>query len=296
MTLAQHPIGALVAGLIDYAGLFPPAGLSMRDAVRAYDDYRRSDRSWALGRFVVPCTRLRELTEQIALLPERGAAWSLSVLGDATDQETIARFNDGNDGNERYAVIEAVEVKASSTEEIHGLAPLAAHYEVYAEVPISDDPLPLIAAIAAHPPLRAKIRTGGVTAEAFPGRMQVVRFLAACAAHHVPFKATAGLHHPQRGDYRLTYDRGSAHATMFGFLNLFVAAILLRSGLSEADAALVLDDRDLHAFIFDDHGVSWHGHRLNTSTIHTARKQFATAFGSCSFIEPMDDLHSMGLL
>ena len=282
-----------MATLIDYAGLFPPAGLSMHDAVRAYDDYRHSERSWALGRFVVPCTRLWEFTEQIALLPERGAAWGLSVLGDATDRETIARFNNGN---ARRAVIEAVEAKASSAEEIHALAPLAAHYEMYAEIPIADDPLPLIAAIAAHPPLRAKVRTGGVTAEAFPNRMQVVRFLAACAAHHVPFKATAGLHHPLRGDYRLTYDRGSAHATMFGFLNLFVAAILLRNGLSEADAALALDDRDLHAFIFDDQGVSWHGHRLNTSTIHTARHQFATAFGSCSFIEPMDDLHSMGLL
>ncbi len=293
MTAARRPIGALLAALIDYAGLFPPAGLSMHDAVRAYDDYRHSERSWALGRFVVPCTRLREFSEQIALLPERGAAWGLSAIGDATDRETIARFNDGN---ARRAVIEAVEAQASSAEEIYALAPLAAHFEVYAEIPISDDPLPLIAAIAAHPPLRAKIRTGGVTAEAFPGRMQVVRFLAACAAHDVPFKATAGLHHPLRGDYRLTYDRGSAHATMFGFLNLFVAAILMRSGLSEADAAVVLDDRDLHAFIFDDHGVSWHGHRLNTSTIHTARKQFATAFGSCSFIEPMDDLHSMGLL
>ena len=293
MTAARRPIGALLAALIDYAGLFPPAGLSMHDAVRAYDDYRHSERSWALGRFVVPCTRLREFTEQIALLPERGAAWGLSVLGDATDQETIARFNDGN---ARHAVIEAVEAKASSAEEIHALAPLAGHYEMYAEIPIADDPLPLIAAIAAHPLLRAKIRTGGVTAEAFPDRVQIARFLAACAAHNVPFKATAGLHHPLRGDYRLTYDRGSAHATMFGFLNLFVAAILLRNGLSEADAALALDDRDLHAFIFDDHGVSWHGHRLSTDTIRTQRKQFATAFGSCSFIEPMDDLHSMGLL
>ena len=293
MKAAQRPIGALLTGLIDYAGLFPPAGMSMGNAVRAYDAYRHSERSWALGRFVVPCTRLREFTEQVALLPEGGTPWSLSVLGDATDQETIARFNDGN---ARRTVIESVEAKASSAEEIYALAPLAADYEVYAEVPISDDPQPLIAAMAAHPPLCAKVRTGGVTADAFPDCVQVARFLAACAAHHVPFKATAGLHHPLRGDYRLTYDRASAHATMFGFLNLFVAAILLRDGLSEADAVLALDDRDPHAFSFNDQGLSWHGHQLTTATIHTARKQFATAFGSCSFIEPMDDLHSMGLL
>ena len=293
MTAPQLPIGALLTGLIDYAGLFPPAGMSMGNAVRAYDTYRHSERSWALGRFVVPCTRLREFTEQVALLPEGGSPWSLSVLGDATDHETIARFNDGNAPR---AVIESVEAKASSAEEIHALASLAADHEVYVEIPIADDPLPLIAALAAHPPLRAKLRTGGVTADAFPDCAQVARFLAACAAHHVPFKATAGLHHPLRGDYRLTYDRGSAHATMFGFLNLFVAAILLCNGLSEADAVLALDDRNPHAFGFNDHCLSWGNHQLSTATIDTAREQFATAFGSCSFIEPMDDLHSMGLL
>ena len=293
MTTPQRPIGALLTGLIDYAGLFPPAGISMHSAVRAYDEYRHSERSWALGRFVVPCTRLREFTEHIASVPERGTAWSLSVLGDATDHETIAQFNASN---RTQAVIEAVEAKASSVEEIRALAPLAAHYEVYVEIPTTDDPLPLIVALAAHPPLRAKIRTGGVIEAAFPESTQVSRFLAACAAHHVPFKATAGLHHPLRGDYRLTYDRASAHATMFGFLNLFVAAILLRDGLSEADAVLALNDRDPHAFSFNDQGLSWHGHQLPTATIHTARTQFATAFGSCSFIEPMDDLHSMGLL
>ena len=293
MTATSRPVEALMARLIDYAGLFPPAGLSMHDAVRAYDEYRHSERAWALGRFVVLCSRLREFTEQATLLPERKMLWGLSVVGDATDQETIAQFNDDHAS---LAVIEAVETKASSVVEIDALAPLTAHYEVYAEIPNFDDPLPLIAAIAAHPPLRAKIRTGGVTAEAFPGRMQVVRFLAACVAHQVPFKATAGLHHPLHGDYRLTYDRGSAHASMFGFLNLFVAAILLRNGLSEAEAELALDDDGPHAFVFDDHSVSWRGHRLSTSTIHTAREQFAIAFGSCSFIEPMDDLHSMGLL
>ncbi len=293
MTAAQRPIRTLLAGLVDYAGLFPPAALSMHNAVRAYNEYRHSERSWALGRFVVPCTRLREFAEQLALLPADGVVWGLSVLGDASDQATIARFNDSHASR---AVIESVEAKAVSAEDIHALAPLATDYEVYAEVPISDDPERLIAAIAAHPPLRAKVRTGGVTAEAFPNSVQVARFLAACAAHHVTFKATAGLHHPLRGDYRLTYDRASAHASMFGFLNLFVAAMLLSDGLSEPEAVLALDDRDPHAFSFTDQGLSWHDHQLSTATIESARQQFATTFGSCSFVEPMDDLHSMGLL
>lgn len=53
-------IRILLAHAIDYAGLFPPAGLALEEAVRNYRAYRAGRDSWALGRFVVPLARAQE--------------------------------------------------------------------------------------------------------------------------------------------------------------------------------------------------------------------------------------------
>ena len=95
----------------------------------------------------------------------------------------------------------------------------------------------LIAAMAgtgAH----AKIRTGGVTPEAFPQATSVARFIHACAMADVGFKATAGLHHPVRGEFNLTYEPACPRGVMYGFLNVFMAAALAMSarlGVEELD-------------------------------------------------------------
>ena len=51
-----------LAGIVDYAGLFPPARLPLEQAIRAYVRYTREDEAWMLGRFVCPAGRLSELT------------------------------------------------------------------------------------------------------------------------------------------------------------------------------------------------------------------------------------------
>ena len=51
---------ALLAQLIDYAGLFPPAKLDMGPTVRNYADYVAGDDAWMLGRLIVPVGRLEE--------------------------------------------------------------------------------------------------------------------------------------------------------------------------------------------------------------------------------------------
>ena len=60
-TKAPASLRALLTGVIDYAGLFPPAALPMADAVRNYDAYRNGEHAWMLGRFVVPVPSLRVL-------------------------------------------------------------------------------------------------------------------------------------------------------------------------------------------------------------------------------------------
>ncbi len=50
-------VQALMDGILDYAGLFPPAKLDMVPTMRNYRDYREGAESWMLGRIVVPVGR-----------------------------------------------------------------------------------------------------------------------------------------------------------------------------------------------------------------------------------------------
>jgi hypothetical protein len=243
--MTSRSLHALLEGLIDYAGLFPPAGLTMQDAVRNYARYRDEEYAWALGRFVVPADRAAEVPKD----------FPLSILG-------------------------VDEVKAASEEEL-------ARCEPGAFVELTD--LRLLDGIARHG-LRAKIRTGGLTADAFPDTARVAGFLRACKAKGVAFKATAGLHHPLRCVKPLTYEPQAPTGTMHGFLNVFMAAALL----DQADA--ILAESDAAAFAFDDDGASWRGHRVSTPDLVAMRRTFATSFGSCSFEEPIADLKELGWL
>ncbi len=142
---------------------------------------------------------------------------------------------------------------------------------------------------------RAKIRTGGVTVESIPAAEDVIAFIAACRREGVPFKATAGLHHPVRGSYKLTYDADSPVETMYGFLNVFVAAAIVYAGESEATAVAALEESDRAAFAFEDEAIVWRDKRITTRQIEASRRNFAISFGSCSFREPIDELALLSL-
>jgi len=289
----------LLVGLIDYAGLFPPAGLPMDQAVPNYASYlRRADRQ-ALGRFIVPAGRLPEFEAVAApLLPDAGEPWQLAVLvGENTGGELEAARAFNARGPERGgAVVDVLEGRAGDVHTITRLAHAAAPaFTLYVEVPSDPDPTALVGAIGVEG-VRAKIRTGGVTPEMIPDSASVARFLDACIKAEVMFKATAGLHHPIRGSYPLTYEPGSPRATMHGYLNVFLAAALLTGGGTQAEAVELLEETDLAAFGHAPGAITWRGHELSSAHIATLRRTVATGFGSCSFDEPLDDLRTAGWL
>ena len=72
---------ALVAGIVDYAGLFPPAKLPLDQAMRHYARYRTEAEAWMLGRFVCPAVRLGELAPHVEELFTSGPPLSISALG-----------------------------------------------------------------------------------------------------------------------------------------------------------------------------------------------------------------------
>jgi hypothetical protein len=244
---------ALFTGLIDYAGLFPPAALSMADAVRNYDVYRRGEHAWMLGRFIVPAAKMNEVPGD----------FPLSVLGVA--------------GGQARAPVSPLEVK-----EIGDFPDDQIVYVETADLDLIDD--------IAERGLRAKIRTGGVTPDAFPDAAFIAAFIERCAERGVAFKATAGLHHPIRCIKPLTYEANAPTGTMHGFVNVFMAAALLRQ------AQAILMETDALAFEFGDDAASWRGHSVRTEDLRRIRKEFAISFGSCSFEEPVADLKELGWL
>ncbi|SRR6266404_5481910 len=302
---AVDTAGVLLRDLIDYAGLFPPASLAMAACVANYDAYSRSEWNWILGRFIVPVARLVEFDEAFARLPTPTPGtgfknWRLSVLlgsDPVADVAHIREFNSrlASSNSGRRAVIESVEVKVASPEEVRRLSGIIpAELATYFEAPLFSCG-ECIAAMA-ECGRRAKIRTGGETANKFPAPENVVEFIRLCAAANVPFKATAGLHHPLRSVHRLTYQAGSPSGIMHGFVNVFLAAAFLRAGVEATLAVQLLEERSADAFHFDSDGVSWRQHRLTQPEIAAARRSFAVSFGSCSFTEPIDDLKSLRLL
>jgi len=297
--------GALLRDLIDYAGLFPPASLAMAASVANYDAYSRSQWNWILGRFIAPVVRLGEFEEAFAGLPTpaRGTGltnWRLSVLLGSDPLADVARIHEFNarmagSSSSRRAVVESVEVKVTSAEEVARLSGIIpAELAAYFEVSLSSC-AECIAAVA-ECRRRAKIRTGGETADKFPAPESVIEFIRLCAVANVPFKATAGLHHPLRSVYRFTYQSESPSGIMHGFVNVFLAAAFLRAGMETSIAIQLLEEQSASAIHFDLDGVGWRQHRLNRHEIAAARQGFAVSFGSCSFAEPIDDLRSLHLL
>jgi hypothetical protein len=303
MATARPPasLRVLLGGIVDYAGLFPPASLDMSAAVAEYAAQKAGDDAWALGRFVLPAARLTELEQQgaRALPREAHLSWALSALVSGDVEEDVGRIEQFNerhrDARSGAVLVDTVELKAHTAREIERAGDLLdRRFDTYMEVPVVEDPAELIAAIA-RTKGKAKIRTGGTTADAFPTAAQIARFVARCLAHGVAFKATAGLHHPWRSEYRLTYAPDAPRGAMFGFLNLLLAVAALTDGLDARTAEAILEERDPDAARFTPDGVRWCTHAFSIATLTKARNAMMS-FGSCSFREPIADLRALQLL
>lgn len=246
---------ALVEGLIDYAGVFPPASLTVESAVLNYKGYAVSEYSWMLRWFVVNSSEQARIDSSID--------GRLSLLGEIDSP--------------RAASLETKSIVQAS-------------HPVYCEVGLDNlDALDAVKAAKCF----AKIRTGGVKPEAIPTVEQVAAFISGCAERRLAFKATAGLHHPIRAVYPLTYETNPPYAMMHGFLNVLMAAAFAWHG--DMEILAVLGETDATAFRFNDR-AHWRDKSLSVPQISEVRLQFLHSIGSCSFEEPVNELKSLGLL
>jgi hypothetical protein len=290
---------ALLDRIVDYAGTFPPASLTLADALAEHARARTSDDAWLLGRFVVPAVALSELERLLApgVVPDNSVDWAnpwdLSVVlsADSRSQlERVGTFNETWAGKARIASVEFGPVPFLK------IAPLARTVpqglETFFEAPLDADLERRLRAIDGAG-AAAKIRTGGTAAGSSPTPAGIVHFLETADDTGLAFKATAGLHHLMRGCYPLTHEAGSGTETMHGFLNLAVAASLVRTDGPQQDVLDALLESSVDAFEFDSDGLCWRGRTIATIDLADTRRRFFRSFGSCAFREPADELRRL---
>jgi hypothetical protein len=278
--MAVRSVDALLRESVDYAGMFPPAGLSIGEAMTIYERYRAGADGWIVGTFVVAAERLADLDHAVG---------PVSVVLNTPSAAAVEHVL-GSHEKTRIAALEFRPVAPEQVAEICAAVP--DDIQAYFEIPSDHDLERRLDAVAAYGAL-AKIRTGGLTPDAFPQASTLYRFLRACCDRGLAAKATAGLHHAVSGRYPLTYETASASAPMYGFLNVCAAAALVHVGATEDDVLRALNESSSTAFEFDDEGMEWRWHRLSTNDLRAMRQVLFRSFGSCSLRAPIDELTLM---
>jgi hypothetical protein len=284
----------LLEGGIDYAGLFPPAELTMAEAFNDYLRFKTGPEAWIVGRFVCPAARLPELLPltrnymdevvEIAVIgtpaPDH-RTWGECLERDARIMEKFRVAAEG------HAEISAFEVKvpdhAHLSEYLRDLHAFD-DAEIFVEFPWGDGMVESLGTLAESGFADAKARTGGTRATAFPSSAQLAQFIQCCVQADLPFKCTAGLHHA------LPKLDPLIEVRMHGFLNVFFAATLaLADDLSVREIEDLLNEDKPEAFQVSQDWIGWRSHRADLDQIDFAR-EILMGFGSCSVEEPLEEL------
>jgi len=291
----------LLEGVIDYAGIFPPAKLEMREALENYLRYQTGPERWLVSRFVCSTARLKELAEHLEALPAAAAipvsavassppkdrgAWEDNLAHDATAMNDFQKL-----AGERAEIV-AYETRVPDLEQVALYARDLKGFDevdVFVELPWGAGLPEAVGALAETEWLGAKGRTGGAAPEAFPSAEAVAELIHQCVSLDVPFKLTAGLHDPLPN--RETQIGADAH----GFLNVLGgAALALAQDLSPAEVAAVLRASEASSWSFQDDGFAYRGLEVSLEEIDEARS-ILVAIGSCSVLEPLEGLAALGL-
>lgn len=300
---------ALLGGIIDYAGTFPPAALPLEGALKRAASFRNEGRHpWLMGKVALPLADIKKLTPKTLFeAGADGSAWIYTALGTpvehADDVERtvefelreVRRLNERRFDNSCRQWIAAYETRLGAdalSVPVNRLLGRVRDRVGHTVVPFFElgwagawrerlsGFAETLAAGAAETGLTGsvpglKFRTGG---KETPTTEQLAAAVAIAARHGLKFKATQGLHRPVTGK------------DGFGFVNLFAALALAyalgEEKFGEAEAALVLDDKERSNFVFSSDKLRWRKLELTCEAIEEARRVHAGTFGSCSLDEP----------
>lgn len=316
-------------GVIDYAGLFPPASLALDPALRNYIRYREGEDGWMLSRFIIPYGRMEELVPYEGELYDTGRPLELSVLGGSTETvsefegesdellSALDRFHGGHPGSVGTEILEVKlpreAVLAADAGDLKKIMDRLAErlgederypdyvfYESVLEESWRKDLRAVMKALEEHNMesdygryeyAGFKLRCGGTRARMFPGTDQVAFALNRARRHRLALKCTAGLHHPVR------HYSESVSTRMHGFFNVFGGAMLAwANDLDDGELESILKEEDPEQFRFGGEGLEWGEYGVTADDIAELREVALISYGSCSFDEPREDLRDLGLL
>jgi hypothetical protein len=297
---------ALLAHSIDYAGMFPPCSLGLEPALKRQAQYIRSDDAWILNTFVLSVGQFGAARQHLSQFDPRHPL-RVTALGPKTEsaaafretlEETDAAVRSFSAHNVDLVSVVQLEmflphnIKLALLKEARSFI---GNFPVFWEAPPqrAEVTIAMLAELNSDvdiPTFGVKLRTGGVTADAFPTSEQIARALVTPATHQVPIKFTAGLHHPIR-QYR-----DEVQTKMHGFLNVLGAAVMAAEHKWDAhQTTIMLEDENPDSFSFDDEVFTWREWKIGIKSLKNRRK-FVTSFGSCSFDEPREDLRALNFL
>jgi len=296
---------ALLNQVIDYAGMFPPCSLALEPALQNHASYVRSPEAWMLNGFVLPVEQFDAASQSLSAF-DHSHPLRVAALGPKTvDRDALLDALRHADAAIRsfskcVDLISVSHLEMFLPENVDS-ASLKRAKSMVGVLPVFWEAPPeraeqMIGLLAEHnseeevATFGYKLRTGGVTADAFPTSAQIAHALVARGADQLPIKFTAGLHHPIR------QFRDEVKTKMHGFLNVLGAAVLAAEHQWDADqAAMMLEDEDSDSFSFTDDFFAWREWKIDVKRLQYRRK-FVRSFGSCSFDEPRDDLRAVNLL
>jgi hypothetical protein len=297
--------------------MFPPARKPIADAVADHRAARGGSAAWMQGRFICPVARLEELAKEDpgadweigCVLAPKPDDWPATVRSELKDVRAYAGEGTvraielpvpSEPSGDRVREVASAVSEAPAEGGVGESEPLA----LFLEVPADGEEPELIAWLEAIAEARAgaepagrrvpaaKLRCGGPTAGHFPDDRRAAVFISACRRLDLPFKLTAGLHHPFR-----TRDPETG-ALQHGFVNMLAAtAFASDPGGAPGPAELepIVAERQPEAFEIDAGALAWRGARAGPDAAAAARRVFRS-FGSCSFAEPLEGLAAHDLL
>jgi hypothetical protein len=299
-------IRSLLSKIIDYAGLFPPASLTLTETLQTFRRLSRESIGWMIGKIVLPSNVLSRIDGEIldqfdrfpvTIVSTNVANRDLWLETLRTDLAQVKPFAVAH----RQVVVEAFEVvlpgELDSTalgELLKSTYSILESYPVYFEIP-SGPRFDYRFALAGdslgefgNSVWGLKLRTGGINREQFPSSRTIADAILVSQHAQIPIKFTAGLHHPiRRWDETLQTE-------MQGFINVFLGAFLAQAYHLSADSLIrVLEEKDPARFWFRDTSAGWNDLEVARDTIKKFRGS-VPSFGSCSVDEPREGLEKLG--